>query len=452
MNFCNKTWMFLWVLLIATSSPAQDQKNLQPENKLRFYTDYAGFQDFKNKGRTYQEIYISFPDYQFSYIEKDKTYLAGYQISIIFKDTTGTEITKQEWQNFKQVDYLKKTENMTSLEIAGFSITPGDYILSIKLTDLNSQLVGFTDIPLRISAFEHDKLHTSDIEFARSIKKSQTRNKFVKNNIEVLPNPSRVFGIESPFVYFYSEIYNLNQSGDNPQKLKRLYSIIDNRGNIVKSSEKTIQPKSASSIWVEKINILDIVSGKYLLKLKVVNELSNIIFERQAEFWINNPYKTISLVQYDEKDIEEFRAQIEYLIETKELEFFEQLNIQGKIQYINDFWKSKKPEFRIEHLKRFYTVQERFDSPTLPGWKSDQGRVFIMYGPPDEIMREPASVDARAYEIWVYETLKKQGYVEFVFVDLGIVGNYKLVHSTLKSGERAEIYNPNWQQEIRIAR
>ena len=452
MNFYNKIWLVFFVLLIAASSPAQDQQSLQPENQLRFYTDYAGFRDFKDKDRTYQEIYISFPDYQFSYIEKDKAYLAGYQISIIFKDSTGTEITKKEWQNFKQVDYLKRTENMTSLEIAGFSISPGNYILSVKLTDLNSQLVGFADIPLHIPTFEQHKLQTSEIEFARSVKQSQTQNKFVKNNIEVLPNPSRVFGIESPFIYFYSEIYNLNQAGDSPQKIRREYSIIDDRGKIVKSSEKIIQPKSTSSIWAEKINILDIISGKYLLKLKVADELGNNIFEREAELWINNPYKVISLAQYDEKDLNEFRAQIEYIVERKELDFFDQLNAEGKIRYINDFWKNKSPEFRIEHLKRFYSAQERFASPALPGWKSDQGRIFIMYGSPDEIIKEPASLDTRAYEVWVYETLKNQGRVEFIFVDSGIVGNYKLVHSTIKSGERAEIYNPNWIYEIKIAR
>lgn len=452
MNFYTKAWLIYLIVLIAVPLPAQDEQSLQPENQLRFYTDYAGFKDFNDKDHTYQEIYISFPDYQFSYIEKDRAYLAGYQISILLKDSTGTEIAKKEWQNFKRVDYLKQTENTTSLEIAGFSISPGDYILSVKLTDLNSQVAGFTDIPIQVPAFEKHQLQTSEIEFARSIKRSQSPNKFVKNNVEILPNPSRVFGIESPFVYFYAEIYNSNQQGNSPEKIRKKYLIIDDRGKIIKSSEKIIQPKSASSIWAEKINILDVISGKYLLKLKVADELGDNIFEREAELWINNPYKVISLAQYDENDLNEFRAQIEYIVERKELDFFDELNAEGKIRYINDFWKNKSPEFRIEHLKRFYSAQDRFGSPALPGWKSDRGRIFIMYGSPDEMVKEPTSLNTRAYEVWVYETLKNQGRVEFVFVDSGIVGNYRLVHSTIKSGERAEIYNPNWIDEIRIAR
>ncbi len=446
-----KIHLVLLLVLIAVSPWAQDNQGISIENQLHFYTDFAGFRDFKDETRTYQEIYISFPNFQLSYIEKEKAYLAAYHISILIKDSTDKQIAQKEWQNFNQIDHLKQAESLISLEIAGFLITPGVYIISIKLTDLNSQAVGFADKPMRVAAFEQNKLQISEIEFARSIQRIQTRNKFVKNNIEVLPNPSRVFGIESPFLYFYTEIYNLNQS-DKQGKIKREFSIIDARGNIVKLSEKIVQPKSTSSIWVEKVNVLDVVSGKYILKLRAVEETTGNIAEREAELWINNPYKTISLAQYDDNDIEEFRAQIEYLVDSKELNFFDKLNIQGKIQYINDFWRNKSSEFRTEHLKRFYSAQERFASPTLPGWKSDRGRVFIMYGPADEIVREPSSIDTKAYEIWIYETLRKQGQVQFVFVDLGIAGNYSLVHSTLKSGERAEIYNPNWIDDIKIAR
>ena len=48
--------------------------------------------------------------------------------------------------------------------------------------------------------------------------------------------------------------------------------------------------------------------------------------------------------------------------------------------------------------------------------------------------------------------MKGQALVQFVFADLGIQGNYQLVHCDLKSGQRLEIFNPNWRDEIRISR
>jgi putative ubiquitin-RnfH superfamily antitoxin RatB of RatAB toxin-antitoxin module len=42
--------------------------------------------------------------------------------------------------------------------------------------------------------------------------------------------------------------------------------------------------------------------------------------------------------------------------------------------------------------------------------------------------------------------------VEYDFSDYGVYGTHRLVHCTLRSGERLEIYNPDWREEIKIAR
>jgi hypothetical protein len=47
------------------------------------------------------------------------------------------------WVIIKKMLRKKQAESLTSLEIAGFLITLGDYILSITLTDLNSQIFDF---------------------------------------------------------------------------------------------------------------------------------------------------------------------------------------------------------------------------------------------------------------------------------------------------------------------
>ena len=103
-------------------------------------------------------------------------------------------------------------------------------------------------------------------------------------------------------------------------------------------------------------------------------------------------------------------------------------------------------------MERFYTAQKLYTSKGTPGWKSDQGRVLIMYGPPTEVEKEPTSLNSRAYEVWYYEGLKEQAQAIFIFADMAIFGNYQLIHSTMQGGERAEIYDPDWQQRIIIAR
>jgi GWxTD domain-containing protein len=94
----------------------------------------------------------------------------------------------------------------------------------------------------------------------------------------------------------------------------------------------------------------------------------------------------------------------------------------------NRFWKRRDPtpgtpenEFRDEFFARVRYVDEHF-SVLGPGWRSDRGRVYIQYGPPDEIESNPMNVDSPAYEIWTYVSQGRR----FIFVDYDGYGRYEL--------------------------
>ena len=60
-------------------------------------------------------------------------------------------------------------------------------------------------------------------------------------------------------------------------------------------------------------------------------------------------------------------------------------------QFIEAFWQRRDPtpdtvenEFKEEHYRRIAYANERFASG-IPGWRTDRGRIYIMWGPPDEI-------------------------------------------------------------------
>ena len=62
-------------------------------------------------------------------------------------------------------------------------------------------------------------------------------------------------------------------------------------------------------------------------------------------------------------------------------------------RFIEQFWQRRSPhpetpnhnEFRWEHYRRFAYANERFAERGTSGWKTDRGRIYIVYGPPDEI-------------------------------------------------------------------
>jgi GWxTD domain-containing protein len=93
------------------------------------------------------------------------------------------------------------------------------------------------------------------------------------------------------------------------------------------------------------------------------------------------------------------------------------------------FWAARDPdpstienEALSQHLARVQYVVKEF-SQFGPGWRSDRGRVYIRYGPPEQIDSAMDSRSQGEYEIWRYFTRN----LEFVFYDMFGIGDYKLV-------------------------
>ncbi|MCK5738586.1 GWxTD domain-containing protein, partial [bacterium] len=76
------------------------------------------------------------------------------------------------------------------------------------------------------------------------------------------------------------------------------------------------------------------------------------------------------------------------------------------------------------------------------GWKTDRGRVVLIYGLPDEIEHFTFNSTSKPYQIWHY--FSAEGGIKFIFVDKRLFGNFELVHSTA----RKEIYDKDWERWI----
>ncbi|HLW77319.1 MAG TPA: GWxTD domain-containing protein [Bryobacteraceae bacterium] len=118
-------------------------------------------------------------------------------------------------------------------------------------------------------------------------------------------------------------------------------------------------------------------------------------------------------------------------------------------KFIDAFWLRRDPtpgtpenEFREEHYRRIAYSNEHFPgSNALPGWKTDRGRIYIIYGPPDEIESHPASNGAPPFDKWRYRYIDGVGSnVIMEFVDATGTGDYRLTT------------DPNPQQGARVRR
>ena len=96
---------------------------------------------------------------------------------------------------------------------------------------------------------------------------------------------------------------------------------------------------------------------------------------------------------------------VAYIIADDERAAFKRLQTdQEREKFIEQFWLRRDPtpgtaknEFMEEHYRRIAYSNQHF-AAAVSGWKTDQGRIYITYGPPDEKESHPAE----GYEEWLY--------------------------------------------------
>jgi GWxTD domain-containing protein len=150
-----------------------------------------------------------------------------------------------------------------------------------------------------------------------------------------------------------------------------------------------------------------------------------------------------------------------YIITPEERSAFVHLSTnEEREQFIENFWLRRNPDpdspentFKEEHYRRIAYANEHYASG-IPGWKTDRGRIYIMWGPADEVDSHPTGgtyerpadqgggeTTTYPFEDWRYRYLEGIGEnVEIEFVDPTSTGEY---HLTMDPSEKdALLYVP----------
>src|SRR5579883_1279668 len=136
-----------------------------------------------------------------------------------------------------------------------------------------------------------------------------------------------------------------------------------------------------------------------------------------------------------------------YIITDEEKRAFKQLKTDEERQtFVENFWQRRDPtpdteenEYKEEHYRRIAYANDHYASG-IPGWKTDRGRMYIKYGPPDEIDSHPSGgsyerpmeegggeTSTYPFEDWRYRYIDGVGTnVIIEFVDASMSGEYKI--------------------------
>jgi GWxTD domain-containing protein len=151
-----------------------------------------------------------------------------------------------------------------------------------------------------------------------------------------------------------------------------------------------------------------------------------------------------------------------WIITDEERAAFKQLsNDEERDNFIEAFWQRRDPtpdteenEYKEEHYQRIAYANEHF-AAGVPGWRTDRGRIYIVYGKPDETDSHPSGgtyerpmeegggeTSTFPFETWRYRYIEGIGQEVIIeFVDTCMCGEY---HMTIDRSEKDALqYTPN---------
>jgi GWxTD domain-containing protein len=147
--------------------------------------------------------------------------------------------------------------------------------------------------------------------------------------------------------------------------------------------------------------------------------------------------------------------EVTYIITDYERAEFNKLKTdRSRKDFVEQFWLRRDPtpdtkenEYKEEHYRRIVYANDHFAS-RIPGWKTDRGRIFILFGLPDEIddhskgesyTRPPeqggGTTSTFPFIVWTYRYIEGVGdNVKFEFLDKDASGEFRMTDTTQVQG------------------
>lgn len=134
-------------------------------------------------------------------------------------------------------------------------------------------------------------------------------------------------------------------------------------------------------------------------------------------------------------DDADFFARVQYIMTSQERKIFLELPASERVAFKEEFWKRRDPdpateenEFKTAYFARMEESDKLFMGEGKPGWMTDRGRIYILFGPPQERIADSLgqSKYGRCSEVWYY------GSFPVIFSDANCTGDYILVTLNLE--------------------
>ena len=435
-------WLPVTLLLAFPATSVAQNGSLALETN-RFYSE---------QGRTLIEGAVEIPYTLMTFEREGETLRAKANVEVMVEKADGESVynTSHEITAEAINEAMAGSDRVSTIETFAIYAPAGEYTTKARVTDVASGEAFEVSKPLVVPATPP---LISDMLMANQVRKDVRLQEgaylpYLIGTTMFNPNPRRAFYRDSPMLYFYYEV-NPEALPEPQENVVLDMRVKDAGGTVVKDlGKRTITVTEDRNFDVGAFSIAGLKPGRYQLEVLCeacgpgLSSASGFDVlpphsERLAFLEPETPVSQASTLKYygdfSLAQVDSVIATLDLFLTPSQQELLETLNETGKKQFLNRFMESADPrpdtpenEFKQAVEQRLAYANQFFTSSQNPGYKTDRGRIYMLYGPPTETIDKPVEATVGPYVIWTYSG---QGET-FAFGDFRKDGSYQLIYST----------------------
>ncbi len=431
------------------------------QNQLKSTIDYKTF--FIPGHGAIVDIQFQYSGYSLTYFTDSISTTARVAVQSKIKNLDGVVVSEMAY-------VLTSPEVRDSIvddfyDVQQFSLQPGNYTLDITLTDINSSSPSVSGEISIIVPNREGNVSISDLLIAEHARKTDEESPMTKSGYEIIPRMTNFYGEEITSLPYYVELYNTDMFGDS---VIGIHQRIINENNVeMQGFSKIVRLKADPVVaYIRNMDISDLPTGSYRLEIAILDKTtlqptpikSSYAFDRvnDIEFYtdvtnvIVDPAFQASIADDSVFYYLASLMPIARYSDTKTiLQTIKAKNLESARKYIQQFWTLtsgiKSYDSWMIYKANVMLVEKLYHTTFQDGFETDRGRVYLQYGPPNQITGRESSPSEYPYEIWQYDAITKYHNKRFVFYNTDMVNNnYRLLHSDMVG----ELQNKTWQQAL----